>query len=51
MRSMIPASRKRTAKTAPRNAVSVQQARAQGFALDLAHGGPDEDDANFKEYA
>ena len=31
--------------------VAAQQARARGFALDLAQGGPDADDANFKEYA
>jgi len=47
------ATRKPAAKTpAPaRNPVAAQQARAKGFALDLAHGGPDEDDANFREYA
>jgi methyl-accepting chemotaxis protein len=31
--------------------VAAQQARARGFALDLAQGGPDEDDADFREYA
>ncbi len=31
--------------------VAEQQARAKGFALDLAHGGPDSDDESFKEYA
>ena len=31
--------------------VAAQQARARGFALDLAQGGPDADDVNFKEYA
>jgi methyl-accepting chemotaxis protein len=31
--------------------VVAQQARAKGFALDLAHGGPDDEDANFKDYA
>jgi len=36
---------------APRHAVAAQQARAQGFALDLAQGGPDSDDADFKAYA
>ena len=30
--------------------VAAQQARAKGFALDMAHGGPDSDDANFKAY-
>ncbi|WP_304169292.1 methyl-accepting chemotaxis protein [Phenylobacterium aquaticum] len=38
-------------KSAPRTAVAAQQARAQGFALDLAQGGPDADDADFREYA
>jgi len=30
--------------------VNAQQARAKGFALDLTHGGPDENDADFKAY-
>jgi methyl-accepting chemotaxis protein len=42
------------AKAAPRKgavrAVAVQQARAQGFALDLSQGGPDPDDRDFTEY-
>jgi len=33
------------------NGVAAQQARAKGFALDLTHGGPDADDADFKAYA
>jgi methyl-accepting chemotaxis protein len=33
------------------NPVATQQARVKGFALDLAQGGPDEDDADFKAYA
>jgi len=33
------------------NGVAAQQARAKGFALDLTHGGPDADDAEFKAYA
>ncbi|MDB5554324.1 MAG: hypothetical protein JWL86_4308 [Rhizobium sp.] len=33
------------------NSVAHQQARANGFALDLSHGGPDEGDANFRESA
>jgi methyl-accepting chemotaxis protein len=41
-------------KAAPRKgavrAVAVQQARAQGFALDLNQGGPDADDREFTEY-
>jgi methyl-accepting chemotaxis protein len=35
---------------ARRLSVGAQQARAHGFALDLTHGGPDEDDAAFKAY-
>ena len=35
----------------PRQAVPAQQARAKGFALDLAKGGPDAADADFREYA
>ncbi|GAA0529250.1 methyl-accepting chemotaxis protein [Rhizomicrobium palustre] len=31
--------------------VSDQQSRVKGFALDLARGGPDADDARFSEYA
>jgi methyl-accepting chemotaxis protein len=40
-------------KSAPSKAGSVaaQQARAKGFALDLTHGGPDAEDADFKAYA
>ena len=40
-------------KSAPSkaNSVAAQQARAKGFALDLTHGGPDSDDADFKAYA
>ena len=38
-------------KAAVTKGVAAQQARARGFALDLAQGGPDADDANFKEYA
>jgi methyl-accepting chemotaxis protein len=40
---------KTPARKAPR-AVAVQQARAQGFALDLSQGGPDADDREFTEY-
>lgn len=36
---------------AQKNSVADQQARAKGFAIDLAHGGPDADDEGFKEYA
>ncbi|SFK79514.1 Methyl-accepting chemotaxis protein (MCP) signalling domain, partial [Caulobacter sp. UNC279MFTsu5.1] len=44
----------RGSKPAPRKAaaraVAAQQARAQGFALDLSQGGPDPDDRDFTEY-
>ncbi|MFN3521871.1 MAG: methyl-accepting chemotaxis protein [Phenylobacterium sp.] len=33
------------------NSVAAQQARAKGFALDLSQGGPDAEDADFREYA
>jgi methyl-accepting chemotaxis protein len=35
----------------PDNSVGGQQARARGFALDMSMGGPDADDADFKESA
>ncbi|THF50255.1 HAMP domain-containing methyl-accepting chemotaxis protein [Allorhizobium terrae] len=38
-------------KPAVKQSVSTQQARAQGFALDLSMGGPDEEDRLFKESA
>ncbi len=44
-----PAGKATARKSAPR-AVAVQQARAQGFALDLSQGGPDADDREFTEY-
>ena len=39
------------ARKPARNAVAGQQARVAGFALDLTNGGPDDADADFKEYA
>ena len=33
------------------NSVSAQQSRARGFAIDMSMGGPDADDADFKESA
>ncbi|PHY18835.1 methyl-accepting chemotaxis protein [Caulobacter sp. BP25] len=42
---------KPAAKTSARSPVAAQQARAAGFALDLTSGGPDADDADFREYA
>jgi methyl-accepting chemotaxis protein len=41
---------KAASRKAPARAVAVQQARAQGFALDLSQGGPDADDRDFTEY-
>jgi methyl-accepting chemotaxis protein len=50
-----PAAQARPAAKAPaskaNNTVASQQARAKGFALDLAMGGPDSDDQDFKESA
>jgi methyl-accepting chemotaxis protein len=48
-RASKPAAKAPARKSAPR-AVAVQQARAQGFALDLSQGGPDADDREFTEY-
>jgi len=42
---------RKPAASAPRQSVAAQQARATGFALDLTAGGPDADDADFREYA
>ena len=50
-RAAAPAARKPAAASAPRQSVAAQQARATGFALDLTAGGPDADDADFREYA
>jgi methyl-accepting chemotaxis protein len=33
------------------NSIGGQQARAHGFALDMSMGGPDSDDADFRESA
>ncbi|WP_454713921.1 methyl-accepting chemotaxis protein [Caulobacter segnis] len=49
-RPAAPVARKTTAAPT-RNTVAAQQARATGFALDLTNGGPDADDADFREYA
>ncbi|MFZ0267272.1 methyl-accepting chemotaxis protein [Caulobacter sp.] len=43
--------RKSAPLSTPRQSVASQQARASGFALDLTNGGPDADDADFREYA
>jgi methyl-accepting chemotaxis protein len=50
-RPAAPVARKPVAPTGPRQTVAAQQARANGFALDLTNGGPDADDADFREYA
>ncbi|WP_297513586.1 methyl-accepting chemotaxis protein [uncultured Caulobacter sp.] len=49
--SARPAKKAVAAKSASRTSVAAQQARAKGFALDMTQGGPDADDANFKDYA
>jgi methyl-accepting chemotaxis protein len=41
---------KPTAKKSGGASVAAQQARVKGFALDMAQGGADADDANFKAY-
>ncbi|MDR3509800.1 MAG: methyl-accepting chemotaxis protein, partial [Caulobacteraceae bacterium] len=46
-----PAKRAQPSVPTPRNTVKAQQARVQGFALDLGAGGPDAEDADFKESA
>jgi methyl-accepting chemotaxis protein len=43
--------RKPAASRPAARTVQAQQAAAKGFALDLAQGGPDEQDAAFREYA
>ncbi len=43
--------RRPVAANKPGNSVAAQQARAKGFALDLSMGGPDADDADFRESA
>ncbi len=42
---------KKTAAAPKRQSVSAQQERVRGFALDMAMGGPDAEDAEFKESA
>ncbi len=45
------AARKAPVAPTKRQTVAAQQSRASGFALDLTNGGPDADDADFREYA
>ncbi|MFK0333312.1 methyl-accepting chemotaxis protein [Rhizobium sp. NPDC090275] len=51
VRSPAPAATRKPASKPVANSVSAQQARAKGFALDMAMGGPDDGDADFKESA
>ncbi|WP_111563343.1 methyl-accepting chemotaxis protein [Rhizobium sp.] len=51
VRSPAPAASRKPASKPAANSVSAQQARAKGFALDMAMGGPDDGDADFKESA
>ncbi|UPA26508.1 methyl-accepting chemotaxis protein [Shinella oryzae] len=46
-----PAKPAATAARKADNSVNAQQARARGFALDMSMGGPDADDADFRESA
>jgi methyl-accepting chemotaxis protein len=46
-----PAGRGPVKPAAKPGTVAEQQARVKGLAIDLSHGGPDEDDSKFKEYA
>jgi methyl-accepting chemotaxis protein len=50
-RPALSPTRKPAPSSAPRQSVAAQQARATGFALDLTSGGPDADDADFRDYA
>jgi len=47
----VAAPARRAPRAAAGKTVKAQQAAAKGFALDLAQGGPDEQDAAFREYA
>jgi methyl-accepting chemotaxis protein len=48
-RAPVPVARKAAAPAF--TSVAAQQARASGFALDLTNGGPDAQDADFRDYA
>ena len=51
-RASAPARKQQPSRAqASSNTVAAQQARARGFALDLSHGGPDQDDQDFRESA
>ena len=49
-RAAKPVSSKAASRKAAPRVVAAQQARANGFALDLSQGGPDADDRQFTEY-
>jgi methyl-accepting chemotaxis protein len=51
VRSPAPVGARKPSGKSAANSVSAQQARAKGFALDMAMGGPDDGDADFKESA
>jgi methyl-accepting chemotaxis protein len=51
VRGPAPSAARKPASKSAANSVSAQQARAKGFALDMAMGGPDDGDADFKESA
>jgi methyl-accepting chemotaxis protein len=51
VRSPSPSAARKPVAKAAANSVSGQQARPKGFALDMAMGGPDDGDAEFKESA
>jgi methyl-accepting chemotaxis protein len=51
VRRAAPAPVARKAAAPARPTVAAQQARASGFALDLTNGGPDAQDADFRDYA
>jgi len=50
-RPAVSGAPKPQARTASDNTLIGQQARVKGFSLDLSMGGPDADDANFRESA
>ncbi|MCI9867209.1 MCP four helix bundle domain-containing protein [Rhizobium skierniewicense] len=46
-----PAAKPATQTRRPNQSIQAQQARAKGFALDMSMGGPDSNDADFRESA
>jgi methyl-accepting chemotaxis protein len=51
VRKIAPAKVQTVQPRRPEHTVSAQQARAKGFALDMSTGGPDADDADFRQSA